>query len=260
MIRIPVAGGHLHARVWGEGPPLLLLRPLGGSIALWGAFAEILSAEHRVIAFDPRGVGGSSRAVPMSTREMARDARAVLDHLAIERADVFGISLGGMVATWLAADTARVERLVLASTMPWSLTARHAAAFTVLPLAGCLARPARECGACLVRRVLSPEFRRAHPSAVRRLEHLMRRERSSKRALWMHLAAAAGHDGKVALERIGCPTLVMIGERDTLARPESQRWLATALHAQISTLDSGHDLTLERPREAAAAVAAFLRA
>ncbi len=69
--------------------PLLLNRPLGGSMALWGDFAGRLATVHRVIEFDPRGVGASSD-VPVlhSTRDMARDAVSLLDVLGIERAHV----------------------------------------------------------------------------------------------------------------------------------------------------------------------------
>jgi pimeloyl-ACP methyl ester carboxylesterase len=253
-------GGHLAVRDRGEGAPLLLLRPLGGSMALWGSFGDRLAERFRVIAFDPRGVGGSSD-VPatMSTRRMAEDALAVLDSLAIERAHVFGISLGGMVATFLAADHgARVDRLVLASTMPWSLSARHAEGSTTLSLAGCLTRPGPACAGCVVRRLLSPEFRRSHPADVRRYERAMRRERFSRRSFFIHLGAVARHDGKEALAQIRNPTLVLIGTRDPIASPRSQEWLATALGAEVGTLDSGHDLTLERPRETADRVIAFL--
>ena len=259
MIRVPIHNGWLSARVRGEGPPLLLIRPLGGSIALWGAFAERLAVHHRVIAFDPRGVGGSSPAIVTTTREMALDARAVLNHLSIDRAHVFGISLGGMVATWLAAEQpSRVERLILASTMPWSPSARHASATSTMSLASCLARPGSECGACVVRRLLSAEFRRDHPSEVRKFERIMRRDRFSRRAFLMHLGAAARHDGRAALAKIVVPSLVLIGARDTIAAEESQRSLATALSAQVELLDAGHDLTLERPRETADLVRAFI--
>jgi len=253
-------GGHLAAHARGQGSPLLLIRPLGGSMTLWGPFADRLAQRHRVLAFDPRGVGASSEVrVEATTRQMAVDALAVLDHFAIERAHVFGISLGGMVATWLAADHgARVDRLVLASTMPWSMSARHASAATTLSLASCLARPSAECATCVVRRVLSPEFRRAHPSEVRRLERLMRRDRFSRRSFLVQLGAAARHDGKEALTRIESATLVMIGDRDTIASPRSQEWLANALGADIARLPAGHDLTLERPVETADRVAAFL--
>lgn len=258
MIRVPVSGGHVIARVRGEGPPLLLVRPLGGSMSLWGSFGERLARAHRVIMFDPRGVGGSSRAIPTTTRAMADDARAVLDHLRIERAHVFGISLGGMIATWIAADTpARVDRLILASTMPWSLSARRASTETALSLAGCLSRRGAACGACVVRRILSPEFRARHRSEVRRLERVMQRERFSRQTFLIHLAAAAAHDARAALERIRHPSLVLIGTRDDLAKPRSQRWLADALSAKVEELDAGHDLTLELPRETADRVASF---
>lgn len=255
MIRVP--HGFLHATSSGEGPPLLLLRPLGGSIVLWGSFAARLAEHHRVLAFDPRGIGRSSPARAMSTREMAGDARAVLDHFAVDRAHVFGISLGGMVATWLAADHgARIDRLVLASTLPWSASARHVDVRSALSLAGCLRHPS--CGPCVVRRMLSPEFRARHPAAVRGYERLMAREPMSRATMLLQLSAAARHNAKGALDAIKNPTLVLIGTRDVIAAPESQRWLAAALSARVGTLDAGHDVTLERPRETAERVGAFL--
>ena len=100
---------HLGYRLGGGGagttPPLLLLRPVGGSSALWGPFHDDLSRERRVLAIDHRGSGGSSPArIGITTRTLMKDALAVLDALSIEVADVFGVSLGGMIATRLAAD------------------------------------------------------------------------------------------------------------------------------------------------------------
>ena len=103
---------------------ILLISPLAGSRALWGAFRDQLAAHARVIAFDHRGLGESSSAsLRTTTRDLARDAVAVLDDAGVERVHVFGSSLGGMVATWLAADAApRVRRLVLASTLARGLS------------------------------------------------------------------------------------------------------------------------------------------
>ena len=56
--RVPLPdGGWLDVRVSGraEGTPVLLLRPLGGSMALWGELAGELARQRPVIAFDPRG-------------------------------------------------------------------------------------------------------------------------------------------------------------------------------------------------------------
>ena len=82
-------GGHLSVAVRGEGTPLLLIRPLGGSLVCWGSFAETLASGARVVAFDARGSGCSSAApLATTTRSMAADAVAVLDAFAIGRADV----------------------------------------------------------------------------------------------------------------------------------------------------------------------------
>src|SRR6185437_3642366 len=110
-------GGRLAVDVTGpeDAPAILLVRPLGGWRASWDGFGARLAEKLRVVAFDPRGAGDSSPARFATTRGMARDAIAVLDALAISRAHVYGISLGGMVATWIALDAPdRVDRLVLA--------------------------------------------------------------------------------------------------------------------------------------------------
>ena len=99
-------GGHLTYRLYGDperSTPLVLNRPLGGSMTLWGTFPEMLARALPVIAFDPRGVGRSSDApFTLSTRSMAADAWALLDELGVPRAHLFGLSLGGMVASWMA--------------------------------------------------------------------------------------------------------------------------------------------------------------
>src|SRR5690554_2356013 len=101
----PLAGGQqLAYEICGRqnsGIPLLLLRPLGGSMALWGPFRDSLAESFRVISFDFPGLGQSSEASARTrTAALARDSIALLDHLGIERTHVFGISLGGMTATW----------------------------------------------------------------------------------------------------------------------------------------------------------------
>ena len=72
----------------------------------------------RVIAFDNRGCGASTVTPgPYTTAGMAADALALLDALGVARADVFGMSLGGMIAQELAiAAPERVGRLVLGCT------------------------------------------------------------------------------------------------------------------------------------------------
>ena len=99
------------------GIPVLLIRPLGGSMALWGTFRTLLAEKLRVISFDFRGTGRSSPDPAwVSTQKLAREGLHVLAHLAIPRTHVFGVSLGGMTATWLAIFAqALVAKLCIAS-------------------------------------------------------------------------------------------------------------------------------------------------
>jgi 3-oxoadipate enol-lactonase len=124
--RAELDGLELHYEERGSGRPLLLVAGIPAVASDWAPLAERLSGSRRVIAFDNRGSGSSTVTPgPYSTASLATDAIALLDHLGIERADVFGMSLGGMIAQELAlARPDRVDRLVLGCT---HCGVRHAA-------------------------------------------------------------------------------------------------------------------------------------
>lgn len=255
-------GGHLAYAVRGAGPPVLLLRPVGGSMVCWGRFADVLAAKARVIAFDARGTGESSpAALGTTTQSMATDAAALLDHLGVSRAHVFGLSLGGMVATWLAITApGKVGRLILASTMPRGREVRPGALFRGLAMARSLARSPAEAEASLVTLILSKKFRAEHPEAVRDARALARRFPASHRGLLTMLAAAAQHDALGQLSRIAAPTLVLEGELDPLLSKRSHRELLVDIPgARFEVLAGvGHDLSIEAPEACAQHVLGFL--
>lgn len=262
-----VPGGRVAHEVAGArhgGTPVLLIRPLGGTMALWGPFRARLAETRRVLAFDYRGAGTSSPAAAFTTtRRLADDALCVLDDLGVARAHVFGISLGGMVATWLAVlAPTRVDRLILASAPAWGLALSRAGLRRARSLAACLARPRDEIEACLVDRILSRRFRAAHPDELRRIEALAAAAPTSRTALAKLAMAGLLHDARGSLRHVAAPTLVLAGSNDELLGIEPQRALAAGiLGAAFAVVDdSGHDLTLEQPRITAARVAAFLDA
>jgi pimeloyl-ACP methyl ester carboxylesterase len=232
--------------------PILLLRPLGGSSLSWGPFAEALAARLSVITFDAPA--------RTTTRAMAEDACRALDDRGVERAHVFGLSLGGMVATWLAIDRpSRVDRLVLASTLPKGTMFRHDAAFRALSIARCLARPPAQAEACLATRVLSREFRRAHPDVVTRVREAAAARPASHRALLTMLAAAARHDAYAQLPEIHAPTLIIAGERDPLVSAAAQHLLEHIPHARFELAPGvGHDISVEAPEWLASKVIAHV--
>jgi pimeloyl-ACP methyl ester carboxylesterase len=106
-------------RELGEGSPLLLINGIGAHTAMWEPLEQVLDG-FRLIEFDLPGAGQSDVPwKPLSIRRLAQMAISVLDRFEIDRADVLGYSMGGIVAQQLAADAPqRVRRLVLVATSP----------------------------------------------------------------------------------------------------------------------------------------------
>jgi pimeloyl-ACP methyl ester carboxylesterase len=87
----------------GQGAPVLLIMGLGAASALWWRTRPALAARYRTIALDNRGVGQSDVPPgPYPLAVMASDAAVVLDAAGLERAHVFGLSMGGMIAQEIA--------------------------------------------------------------------------------------------------------------------------------------------------------------
>ena len=107
----------------GEGPadPILLIHGFASTHGVnWvgpGWTKTLTRAGHRVIAFDNRGHGRSQKfyeASDYDTPNLAEDARGLLDHLGIERADVMGYSMGARISAFLAlAHPDRVRSLLI---------------------------------------------------------------------------------------------------------------------------------------------------
>src|SRR5665213_3915050 len=110
-------GVRLHWQEQGQGSPILLIMGHRYSSALWYPMLPALSAEHRVIRFDNRGAGESDTTAKVTLPELAGDALAVLDAAGVDRAHVFGVSMGGPITLELALQQPqRVMSLILGCT------------------------------------------------------------------------------------------------------------------------------------------------
>lgn len=98
----------------GQGAPILLLHGAAQTSASLALHVRALSVTHRVIAPDLRGMGKSAHVAAMAPSAWIDDAVALLGHLKIERAHVYGVSLGARIALRLAIDHPdRVKSLML---------------------------------------------------------------------------------------------------------------------------------------------------
>jgi 3-oxoadipate enol-lactonase len=119
-VATPDGRTRLHWESAGEGAPVLLITGLGLSGGSWWRTVRVLAERFRVLTYDNRGIGRSTAfSYSYTTEAMADDAAAVLDGAGIERAHVYGMSLGGMVAQQVALrHPERVDSLVLGCTQP----------------------------------------------------------------------------------------------------------------------------------------------
>jgi pimeloyl-ACP methyl ester carboxylesterase len=102
------------------GVPVVFLTHLAAVLDNWDPrVVDGIAAKHRVITFDNRGVGASSGSTPTTIQEMARDAVTFIGVLGLEQVDLFGFSMGGMIAQVIAQQEPQlVRKMILAGTGP----------------------------------------------------------------------------------------------------------------------------------------------
>ena len=185
--------------VVGDGEPLLLLAGQANSRHWWDPVRDDLAARHRTVALDALGTGASTPpdGAEYSTRRFAEDAVAVLDAAGIGRAHVYGTSMGGKVAQWLAIDHPdRVGALVLGCTTPGGPLALVAGREVVGPLAGPTAAARRS----LAELMVTPAWLDRHPGGA---DAVLGDPTMTQAARRGHRIASPRHDASAALGRIG---------------------------------------------------------
>jgi pimeloyl-ACP methyl ester carboxylesterase len=102
------------------GPPVVCLIHLAAVLDNWDPkVMDGLAAKHRVIAFDNRGVGASSGEPAASIEEMANDAISFIKAMGLRQVDIFGFSMGGMVAQEIVLmEPELVRKMILTGTGP----------------------------------------------------------------------------------------------------------------------------------------------
>lgn len=257
-------GLQLHYEVRGEGPPLLMVMGWRANLDWWPkALLERLEKRHRLILFDNRGAGRTGDPGGLfSIAQMADDAAALLEALAVGRAHVMGVSMGGMIAQELAArHPDKVERLVLASTHaggPRGLRPNRA----MLRAWGKVARTRWGLERRLSYLLFSKDVHTADPELWRSFSGVVNGARISEWASLKQFLAISRHAAHKRLHAIRAPTLVIAGEGDLMVDPAHSRLLARRIGgARLELLpDAGHALLHEHASKIDRLLAEFLGA
>ncbi len=252
----------LHYERRGAGPPLLLVQGMGANSLHWGEpFLAALERDFELVLYDHRGIGRSGPATDdLTIAGLAGDAVALLDALAIERAHVLGISMGGMVAMELAlAAPRRVLTLTLGCTSCGGTQSRPTPPqviqrLTAAALSGDFERVLRT-GFELV---VSPAHA-SDPGHYAAFAAAAKHYPASLPALMDQKIAIEAYDAYARLRAIAAPTLVIHGTADELLAATNGDLVASRIpNARLELLEGvGHLFFWEQPGRSAALVREF---
>lgn len=229
-------------RLWwdeeGAGDPVLLVMGFTYPSDMWHRVWPAMTDQFRVIRFDNRGVGKSDAPKgPYTIADMAEDAVAVLDAAGVQRAHVYGASMGGGIVQELAlTHPERVASLVL----------------------GCTAAPDRPVGPPLkiawILRIIPPKvilrFRgpRSYGAdvpekAMQDDRAILRSTRLTTRGVMGQAGAIAAYHSKDRVGQIAVPTIVVHGDQDETVPIALGRELASLIPgSQLHVIEgAGHN-------------------
>ena len=246
-------GVKLNYQQRGRGTPLVCIMGLNGTSQLWSpTFLDPLAERYRVITFDNRGIGGSSGPGPITISNFADDTAKLLDHLRIERAHVFGISMGGMIAQQLAVRYPhRIQKLILGATTCAVKFVRPSLALyslLLLPVAPRFALSA----------VFSPAYLHQHAERIREILGSFQGGVGSLTNARKQFLACRRFDLAEAVAEIPHETLIITGTGDRIINAENSEILARKIRRSklVQLPKVGHAFHAEAE---AATLAAFIQ-
>lgn len=267
MPEAAINGVQLRYEVVGDGEPLLLIMGYGMPGDAWLGSLPFLQG-FRAIYYDNRGTGHSSAPDGSYTIEqMAGDAAGLLDHLAIDRARVYGISMGGMIAQELALlHRERVRALVLGCTMCGGEHSKMADPEVIETLIDVIQNMGKPDPATWVERQLpllfTAEWIAANPG-IRDMLVMMApmlpptHPETAQRAM----AGLFGWSTYDRLPQLRVPTLILHGDHDAIIPVENAYVLAERIpNARLHIIEgAGHGYPAQDPLGVHQLVTDFLR-
>lgn len=213
--------------VFGKGQKKLIfipglgdsLKSVKGSALMFAFLYRRFAQDYRVYVFSRK----NKLKPDCSTRDMAADLAWAMKQLGIEKADVVGISQGGMIAQYLAADFAeRVEKLVLAVTLCRQNETSRSVISHWISLAEQADFPSLF--ADMAEKIYTPGRVRIQRPFNPVLARILRPKSLNSFIIQAH--ACLGHDSAAFISSIRCPVLVVGGDQDQVLGRDSAGELA----------------------------------
>ena len=232
----------------GAGPPIVFLHAFPLDRSMWAPQVGALIRRGRCIAPDMRGLGGSAPGPPYSMDQYADDVAELLAALGVETAVVVGLSMGGYVAMALwRRHRSLIRALVLADTRSGA-DSEEGREKRVRLIEVARSRGSASVAEMQIASMIGETTRRRRPDVVESVRGMM--AAAPVEGIVGALEAMMGRpDSTPTLDTIDVPTLIIVGDEDTLTPPSE----AEAMQARIrgSRLEvvrqAGHICNLERP-------------
>jgi len=247
----------LHYRIDGEAdaPWLMLCNSLGTNLHMWQPQMDALTKHFRVLRYDARGHGESFvPGEPFTMADLADDAIALLDHLAITKTHFCGLSLGGMTGMWLGTHYgSRIARLVLSNTSPYMGPASNWDTRIKLVTEGGMPTVTDS----VIARWFTPHFRETAADKIAIVQKMLLD--TSVPGYVGCCAAIRDMDQRISISEIANPTLVIAGSRDPSTPPGDGKGIAaTITGARYLEFDAAHLSNWEQPEQYNENLCAFL--
>jgi 3-oxoadipate enol-lactonase len=264
MPTVQANGIEISYDVQGEGEPMVLIPYLAAEQGCY-AFQVAEYAKHfTCYSVDPRGAGLSSKPEGTYTTELlAEDIAAFMQETGIERAHIFGLSLGAAVGMWLAArNPDRVKTLSLHSA--WDRTDP----FVRVAVEGwrVMAEALGSVSEMVIKGIFpwcfTPELYAARPEYIDSLADFVRnRPMPPVDAFLRQSEAVLTHDARAVLGDIKAPTLLTFGRHDVVTSTRFAQPIRSAIPGTelIVFEDSAHTAIYENPDEFNQQTLAFLQ-
>jgi 3-oxoadipate enol-lactonase len=257
-------GVDLHYQITEDGDQtLVLVNGVGDDSGGWAnQVDDFVRAGLRVVSFDNRGVGKSSRPPgPYRSAAMAADLKVLVSQLGLPRFHLAGVSMGGVIAQeYAVAHGDDLISLVLANTFAVAGPFTRAAFeswVTVAETAGMPVMAQQQAPW-----IYSPEFYQQYPARLAELIMAAQASTQPVAAFAAQMAALTTHDCAQRIGAVAVPTLVLAAREDIIIRPELSRQLFDALGAGIgawAVVPGGHAAFWENPGPWNQAVIDFVR-
>lgn len=242
---------------WGEGRPIVIVPGLAGGMELNAPLARLLAHDHRVICYQLRGEEDCfALRRRFGLNELVDDLGEMLDSLCLERPIIIGLSFGGVIALEFAA---RYQHRVGALAVQ-GVGVRLEKGLVQQVASSVLADYPLPSNSAFVNQFFNLLYGcRPEPGPL--FEFVTQQSWQTDQSVMAHrFRLAEQYDLEGKLDRIQAPTLVMIGDRDTLVSAKSLRTLTDEIpNARLSRLAGcGHLAFVTHPERVAKEMTRFL--